>query len=102
MRGSRNACEALRVGESLSVRRISSGGLGAVASPPYDVIDAAGRAALLRRSPYNDRRRAQDFVANPAAMLAKIKELKGEGRRNAHLMVAGASGDLRFVALPLE
>lgn len=45
---------------------------------------------------------AQDFVANPAAMLAKIKELKGEGRRNAHLMVAGASGDLRFVALPLE
>jgi uncharacterized protein (DUF1015 family) len=29
------------------------GGLGAVASPPYDVIDAAGRAALLARSPYN-------------------------------------------------
>ncbi len=29
------------------------GGLGAVASPPYDVIDAAERAALLRRSPYN-------------------------------------------------
>jgi uncharacterized protein (DUF1015 family) len=29
------------------------GGLGAVASPPYDVIDAAGRARLLDRSPYN-------------------------------------------------
>lgn len=29
------------------------GGLDAVAAPPYDVIDAAGRAALLERSPYN-------------------------------------------------
>jgi uncharacterized protein (DUF1015 family) len=29
------------------------GELGAVASPPYDVIDAAARAALLARSPYN-------------------------------------------------
>jgi uncharacterized protein (DUF1015 family) len=29
------------------------GGLEAVASPPYDVIDAAERAALLGRSPYN-------------------------------------------------
>src|SRR4029077_3721893 len=29
------------------------GGLGAVASPPYDVIDAAERAALLAGSPYN-------------------------------------------------
>jgi uncharacterized protein (DUF1015 family) len=29
------------------------GGLATVASPPYDVIDAAERAALLRRSPYN-------------------------------------------------
>jgi uncharacterized protein (DUF1015 family) len=29
------------------------GGLAAVASPPYDVIDAAERAALLARSPYN-------------------------------------------------
>ncbi len=29
------------------------GGLAAVASPPYDVIDAAGRARLLERSPYN-------------------------------------------------
>ena len=29
------------------------GVLDAVAAPPYDVIDAAGRAALLERSPYN-------------------------------------------------
>lgn len=29
------------------------GGLGAVAAPPYDVIDAPARAALLARSPYN-------------------------------------------------
>jgi uncharacterized protein (DUF1015 family) len=29
------------------------GGLEAVASPPYDVIDAAERARLLERSPYN-------------------------------------------------
>src|ERR1700710_784696 len=29
------------------------GSLDAVASPPYDVIDAAGRARLLERSPYN-------------------------------------------------
>ncbi len=29
------------------------GSLDAVAAPPYDVIDATGRAALLRRSPYN-------------------------------------------------
>jgi uncharacterized protein (DUF1015 family) len=29
------------------------GSLGSVAAPPYDVIDAAGRAELLARSPYN-------------------------------------------------
>jgi uncharacterized protein (DUF1015 family) len=29
------------------------GSLDAVVAPPYDVIDAAGRAALLERSPYN-------------------------------------------------
>ncbi|HEY2714930.1 MAG TPA: DUF1015 domain-containing protein [Solirubrobacterales bacterium] len=29
------------------------GGLDAVAAPPYDVIDAEERAALLQRSPYN-------------------------------------------------
>ena len=29
------------------------GSLDAVAAPPYDVIDAAQRASLLQRSPYN-------------------------------------------------
>src|ERR671930_999716 len=29
------------------------GGLQPVAAPPYDVIDATQRAALVRRSPYN-------------------------------------------------
>ncbi|HTE59178.1 MAG TPA: DUF1015 domain-containing protein, partial [Solirubrobacteraceae bacterium] len=30
-----------------------TGGLAPVAAPPYDVIDAAERAALVARSPYN-------------------------------------------------
>src|ERR1700750_1251293 len=30
-----------------------TGGLQAVAAPPYDVIDPAQRAELVRRSPYN-------------------------------------------------
>jgi serine protease Do len=44
----------------------------------------------------------QDFVATPGDVTSRIEELKGEGRRNAHMMVAGANGELRFVALPLE
>jgi serine protease Do len=44
----------------------------------------------------------QDFVATPADVSSRLDELKGEGRRNAHLMIAGANGELRFVALPLE
>ena len=45
---------------------------------------------------------AQDFVENPGDVVARIEALKGEGRRNAHLMIADKSGNLRFVALPLE
>ncbi|TRL37455.1 Do family serine endopeptidase [Rhizobium straminoryzae] len=45
---------------------------------------------------------AQDFVSTPGDVSDRIDELKGEGRRNAHMMIAGASGQLRFVALPLE
>ncbi|PWE54411.1 serine protease [Metarhizobium album] len=45
---------------------------------------------------------AQSFMETPAAVAQKLAQLKNEGRRNAHLMIAGASGDLRFVALPLE
>jgi serine protease Do len=44
----------------------------------------------------------QDFVATPADVSSRLDELKGEGRRNAHLMIAAANGELRFVALPLE
>ncbi len=45
---------------------------------------------------------AQDFVATPGDVTDRIKELKSEGRRNAHMMIAGSNGELRFVALPLE
>lgn len=45
---------------------------------------------------------AQEFVETPQAMAEKIESLKEEGRRSAHLMVANARGDLRFVGIPLE
>ena len=44
----------------------------------------------------------QDFVENPADVVKRINALKAEGRRNAHVMIADAAGNLRFVALPLE
>ncbi|RWX78443.1 Do family serine endopeptidase [Neorhizobium lilium] len=45
---------------------------------------------------------AQDFVENPGEVTEKMEALKTEGRRNAHVMIADKSGNLRFVALPLE
>ena len=45
---------------------------------------------------------AQDFVENPGEVSDKMEALKTEGRRNAHVMIADKSGNLRFVALPLE
>jgi serine protease Do len=45
---------------------------------------------------------AQDFVESPADVVKRISVLKSEGRRNAHVMVSDPSGNLRFVALPLE
>jgi len=39
--------------EALHYDLAKVGSLDAVAAPPYDVIDAAGRARLLQRSPYN-------------------------------------------------
>jgi uncharacterized protein (DUF1015 family) len=39
--------------EALHYDLAKVGSLDVVAAPPYDVIDAAGRAALLARSPYN-------------------------------------------------
>ena len=67
------------------------GSLGAVAAPPYDVIDAAARRRLLERSPYNavavdlpksfdpadpDSRPSGDPYAGAAA---RIREWLGEG-----------------------
>jgi serine protease Do len=45
---------------------------------------------------------AQDFVENPGEVSEKLEALKAEGRRNAHVMIADKTGNLRFVALPLE
>ncbi len=45
---------------------------------------------------------AQEFVKTPEELLAKVRTLKSEGRRSAHFLVANGTGDLRFVAVPLE
>lgn len=44
----------------------------------------------------------QDFMEVPGDVVNRIAALKSEGRRNAHLMVSNAAGDLRIVAIPLE
>jgi len=45
---------------------------------------------------------AQEAVANADDFQAKIDKLKKDGRRTALLLVAGADGELRFVALSLQ
>ncbi|QND47520.1 Do family serine endopeptidase [Rhizobium lusitanum] len=45
---------------------------------------------------------AQEFVQSPTAASEKVASLKREGRRNAQLMIASPSGDLRFIAVALE
>jgi serine protease Do len=45
---------------------------------------------------------AQEAVANADEFQTKIDKLKKEGRKSALLLVAGADGELRFVALPLQ
>jgi len=45
---------------------------------------------------------AQEFVQTPSAASEKVASLKREGRRNAQLMIASPSGDLRFIAVALE
>jgi serine protease Do len=45
---------------------------------------------------------AQEAVASPEDFQAKIDKLKKAGRHSALLLVAGAGGDLRFVALSLQ
>ena len=47
-------------------------------------------------------RLAQEAVANADEFQTKIDKLKKEGRKSALLLVAGADGELRFVALPLQ
>ncbi|MGN7827125.1 Do family serine endopeptidase [Agrobacterium radiobacter] len=44
----------------------------------------------------------QDFMEVPGDVLVRVNGLKSEGRKNAHMMVADAQGNLRVVALPLE
>ena len=45
---------------------------------------------------------AQESVANADDLQAKIDKLKKDGRKSALLLVAGADGELRFVALSLQ
>jgi serine protease Do len=45
---------------------------------------------------------AQEAVANADDLQSKIDKLKKEGRKSALMLVAGADGELRFVALSLQ
>ena len=45
---------------------------------------------------------AQEAVASADDFQAKIDKLKKDGRKSALLLVAGADGELRFVALSLQ
>jgi serine protease Do len=45
---------------------------------------------------------AQEAVSTADEFQAKIDKLKKDGRKSALLLVAGADGELRFVALPLQ
>ncbi|MEB2843283.1 Do family serine endopeptidase [Rhizobiales bacterium RZME27] len=44
----------------------------------------------------------QDQVKSPEDVTKRVQTLKNEGRRFAHMMVSGANGELRIVAVPLE
>ncbi|MEH3118963.1 MAG: DegQ family serine endoprotease [Methylorubrum populi] len=44
----------------------------------------------------------QETVANPADVSKRVEALKKEGRKSVLLLVASASGDVRFVAIGLE
>ncbi|MEH6718372.1 MAG: Do family serine endopeptidase [Aurantimonas endophytica] len=45
---------------------------------------------------------AQEEVSEPQEVADKIAKLKADGRRNALLLLASASGDLRFVVVPID
>jgi len=66
-------------------------------------IDASSPAADKRLSPGDVIVEiAQEAVANADEFQARIDKLKKDGRKSALLLVAGADGELRFVALPLQ
>ncbi|MCR4267131.1 DegQ family serine endoprotease [Nitratireductor sp. ZSWI3] len=45
---------------------------------------------------------AQATVSSPKEVLDRLEELKGQGRRNALLMLASKTGELRFVTLRMD
>ncbi|KQT53078.1 serine protease [Aureimonas sp. Leaf460] len=45
---------------------------------------------------------AQETVKTAKDVAAKVAKLKGEGRKNALFLLASASGELRFVVVPIE
>jgi serine protease Do len=66
-------------------------------------IDASSPAADKRLSPGDVIIEiAQEAVASADDFQAKIDKLKKDGRKSALLLVAGADGELRFVALSLQ
>ena len=66
-------------------------------------IDSSSPAADKRLSPGDVIVEiAQEAVASTDEFQAKIDKLKKDGRKSALLLVAGADGELRFVALSLQ
>jgi serine protease Do len=66
-------------------------------------VDANSAAADKRLSPGDVIVEiAQEAVASTGDLQAKIDKLKKDGRKSALLLVAGADGELRFVALSLQ
>ena len=45
---------------------------------------------------------AQEVVLTPEEVKERIKKLKDDGRRNALLMISNASGELRFITVPMR
>ena len=66
-------------------------------------VDASSPAADKRLSPGDVIVEiAQEVVASADDFQAKIDKLKKDGRKSALLLVAGADGELRFIALSLQ
>ena len=66
-------------------------------------VDANSPAADKRLSPGDVIVEiAQEPIASPADLQKKLDQLKKDGRKSALLLVGGADGELRFVALSLQ